>query len=333
MTTTRNPQSAAADTPAAAPEFSFRNYRQLLRASFKSADTEEWLDVWFTRPVGLFLALLCGRVGITPNAITIFGIVVGAASGWFFHFTDLQSNIIGVLMLMTANFCDSADGQLARLTGQKSLLGRMLDGFASDAWFFCVYLAVIVRLWPSWGPWGFLLCAVAGLYCHSTQCALADYYRQIHLYFLQGAAGSELATFRREQQAYEAAKARGWSFERIYRFFYKGYCRKQERLTPAFQAMFARLTGGQAELSYGDNFPASWSADRFLAVSRRLMPMTNILTHNTRATVLFFAVIVNIPWVYPLFEIVVLQPLCWYMRYRHERLCREMSNTLASLQQ
>ena len=34
--------------------------------SFKSADTEEWLDVWFTRPIGLVFALLWNKLGIHP---------------------------------------------------------------------------------------------------------------------------------------------------------------------------------------------------------------------------------------------------------------------------
>ena len=34
------------------------SFKELLRASFKSDDTEEWLDVHFTRPIGLVFALL-----------------------------------------------------------------------------------------------------------------------------------------------------------------------------------------------------------------------------------------------------------------------------------
>ena len=32
------------------------SFKELLRASFKSDDTEEWLDVHFTRPIGLVFA-------------------------------------------------------------------------------------------------------------------------------------------------------------------------------------------------------------------------------------------------------------------------------------
>ncbi len=320
-----------------------KSYRQMLRESFKSSDTEEWLDVWFTRPIGLALALVCGRLGITPNAITIAGILIGMAGGWMFHYTDLWHNVAGVALLMTANFCDSADGQLARLTDQKTLLGRLLDGFASDAWFTCIYLSVVYRLWneplpfglhftlfgstfATWGILGLVLCLVASLRCHATQCALADYYRQIHLWFLKGDSGSELASFAAEQRRYDELKAGhhqagqtvvcGWTFERLYHYFYKGYCHKQERLTPRFQQFFARYRS----LPPSDDRTKA-VAECFLAGSRPLMPLTNILTHNTRAFALFVAALVDVVWLYPLFEIVVLQPLYWWMRHRHERLC------------
>lgn len=318
--------------------FPKKSYRELLLGSFKSDDTEEWLDVWFNRPVGLLIAMACGRVGITPNAITIVGIVLGVAAGWMFHYTDLESNVCGVLLLMAANFCDSADGQLARLTDQRSLLGRLLDGFASDAWFFAVYLALVFRMAASLSAahpqlpvavaylLPFVLCAVAGLYCHSRQCALADYYRQIHLWLLKGREGSELDSYGSERQLYDRLKVGGWSFERLYHFFYMGYCRRQELLTPHCQRFLAAVHDD----AQSARFRQSPLFQPFVAESRRLMPLTNILTHNTRATVLFLAALVNIPCIYPLFEIAILQPLCWWMHWRHERLCLEASEQLTN---
>ena len=57
-------------------------FRELLQLSFKSEDTEEWLDVHFTRPIGLVFALLWNRLGIHPNAITILSIFLGIGAGW-----------------------------------------------------------------------------------------------------------------------------------------------------------------------------------------------------------------------------------------------------------
>ena len=114
-----------------------------------------------------------------------------------FHYTDPLHNLMGVVLLMLANFCDSTDGQLARLTGQKTMIGRCLDGFAGDVWFFAIYLALVFRLWPQPLPgletrWG--VCA-PGRLCRGgpleplPQSSLADYYRQIHLFFLKGSRG------------------------------------------------------------------------------------------------------------------------------------------------
>ena len=155
----------------------------LLRASFKSMDTEEWLDIYFTRPIGLAFALFWHRLGVTPNTITILSIFLGIGAGVMFYFTDTLHNIIGIVLLMLANFCDSTDGQLARLTRQQSMKGRCLDGFAGDVWFFSIYLAIVLRIWYQpipgtsevWGFWGLGLAAVAGLLSHSPQSSLSDY--------------------------------------------------------------------------------------------------------------------------------------------------------------
>ena len=129
-------------------------FQELLRASLKSKDTEEWLDVYFTRPIGLVFALLWNRLGIHPNVITILSIFLGMAAGYMFYFTDLRHNLLGVMFLMLANFCDSTDGQMARLTAKKTLLGRVLDGFSGDVWFFCIYFALCLRMMGHRGALG-----------------------------------------------------------------------------------------------------------------------------------------------------------------------------------
>ena len=285
-------------------------FRELLQLSFKSEDTEEWLDVHFTRPVGLVFALFWNRLGVHPNAITILSIFLGIGAGWMFHFTDLLHNLYGVILLMLANFCDSTDGQMARLTGKKTLVGRVLDGFSGDVWFAAIYIAIIVRLWHqpvpglsfSWGIGAFLLAAVASLCCHAPQCALADYYRQIHLYFLLGKTGSELDSYRQQRAIYEQLPKRAL-FSRVFYYNYANYCKSQERRTPCFQQFFARL----------HQQPPAQVREQFLQGSRPLMKYTNLLTFNTRAITLYVACLLDCPWVYPLMEITVFQAMYVYM--------------------
>lgn len=296
-------------------------FQELLKASFKSEDTEEWLDVHFTRPVGLAFALLWNRFGIHPNVITIVSFFLGAGAGWMFHYTDWQHNLYGVLLLMLANFCDSTDGQMARLTGKKTLVGRVLDGFSGDIWFFCIYMGIVFRLWnqpipgtgTEWGILAFLFCAVAGFLCHSPQSSLADYYRQIHLFFLLGKEGSELDNYRQQRDIYESQPRHAW-FARVFYYNYANYCRSQEKRTPEFQRFFQQWR----------EHPSEEVRQRLLQGSRPLMKYTNLLTFNSRAITLYAACLLDCPWVYPLVEMTLLQLLYIYMHRQHEQLCREL---------
>lgn len=133
-----------------------------LQSTFKSQDTEEWLDIHFTRPLGLLWANFFNHFNIHPNVVTILSIILGAAAGVMFYYPDMPHTIIGILLLVWANLYDSADGQLARMTGKKTRWGRILDGFAGDVWFLPFMLPYVfdcrtlVSLEPKWnGDFGF----------------------------------------------------------------------------------------------------------------------------------------------------------------------------------
>lgn len=46
-----------------------------IEASFKSMDTEEFLDIYFNRPVGYVWALFFKKLGVHPNVVTILSIL------------------------------------------------------------------------------------------------------------------------------------------------------------------------------------------------------------------------------------------------------------------
>lgn len=290
-----------------------------VRATMKSDETEGLFELYFTRTPGYLWALLFRALHIHPIAVTVASIFIGAASAYFFAHSDLQSNIIAVCLLIVANWMDCADGQLARMTGQKTLIGRVLDGFAGDVWFQCIYVALAIRLTPTLGIWGWLLGAYAGYYCHVRQANLSDYYRNQHLYFLLGPAKSELDRSRDLRQQYAALQwnSRDW-FHKLYLFFYIRYTLRQENMTPHCQQMLDSL-----EARYGNEIPSSF-CEAFCQGSRPLMPATRMLTFDLRIAVLYASALLNIPWLYFLFEGTVLQALFLWMRHRHEQLCEEM---------
>ena len=296
--------------------------KKLYQASLKSKDTEEWIDLLFYRPIGFRWALLFRRLGITPNAVTIASIFLGVAAGVMFYFTSLPLNIIGMALLVWANSYDSADGQLARLTGQKSELGRILDGMSGDCWFIAIYLAICLRLMPTWSFWIFILAALAG-YCHSKQAAMADYYRNIHLFFLLGKQGSELDNACQEKEKYNRMSWQDGFIQKLFQYFYKNYTANQERMTPCFQRFFAALKSQNP-----DGVAPVEIREQFRQKSLPLMPLTNILSFNTRIIALFISLLIDMPWLYFVFELTVLNALFIYMVWRHEKLSSQMYNSL-----
>ncbi len=286
-----------------------------LQSSLKSNDTEEWIDLVFYRKLGYRMAMLAQRWGITPNQITITSIFFGIAAGVLFFFNDLVLNVVGMLLLMTANTMDSADGQLARMTRNFSPIGRWLDGACGDLWFISIYTALAIRFTVDGYPlyiWPFL--AVVGFF-HSKQAALADYYRTFHLMFLKNKKESEFIRNDEKRAAYAQLSWRKEFIPTLIEFTYMNYTRGQESLTPNLQRFYRLMRE-----KYGDDIPVSLR-EEFRQKSKPLMKYTNILSFNTRVIVLFISLFAGYPLLYFLFEITVLNGLWIYMRWKHERIC------------
>ncbi len=322
-----------------------------VKATYKSNDTEEWLDCVWTRPIGYRWALLFKRLNVHPNTVTVLSMLIGAGSALFFahgsyHYegtTGLWWNIGAILLLAWANFYDSADGQLARMTGKKTQLGRILDGAASEVWFIPIYLSLVYRFYQhhtiefQWlgiadTPQNtaiatlVLLLAVcySGFGCHSRQCGMADYYRQIHLFFLKGEADSELDNSAQQQKLYDETSWKGNFLWKAFLKSYVNYTRRQEAQTQAFQRLMKRL---REKYGTTEKIPQTFR-DTFRAQSLPLMKYTNILTFNTRAIVLYVTCLADVPCLYFFFEIVIMTALCQYMRHRHEQFCQKLYNRL-----
>lgn len=309
-----------------------QSLRQQYRDTLKSSDTEEWFDLIFYRPIGFMWACLAKKLHVSPNAITIASIFLGLGAGICFYFPNIWINVLGVILLVWANSFDSADGQLARMTQQYSRLGRILDGLSGDVWFAAIYIAICLRenatsdffashMWLIWCIGG-----ITGL-CHGVQAAMADYYRQFHLYFLKGEAGSELDN---ASDLKERLKDLSWSknfFQKLTLIFYTNYTVGQEKRTPWMQRLRKELSS-----RYGQHIPESFR-NAFRTASLPLMKFTNILSFNTRCFALFIAILAfRQPWLYFAFELTILNILMIYMMMRHERLCRKFVNSLKTNQ-
>ena len=316
----------------------FKRLQQEYRQSLKSMDTEERLDLWFYRPLGFAWAKLFAWLHVTPNVVTIASIFLGVGGGLLLYHDDQPYrwlNYLGMFLIIWANTFDSADGQLARLTGKYSQIGRILDGLSGDLWFFAIYFTLVFREfqfgdlvagnyfcygqghnWLLWTlAWG------AGI-CHAKQASSADYYRQFHLYFLKGKEGSELES---TEALTEQFKELSWGknfMKKLTLAFYRNYTKSQEALTPAMQRLRKLL-----KEKYGEELPQALRDD-FRAASLPLMKYTIMLSFNTRIIAMFISVAVRTPWLYFVFEFVVLNTMMVYMIVRHERICKSFISSI-----
>lgn len=302
--------------------FNFRQIKEQYLDSLKSMDTEEKIDLVFYRPLGYMWALLCSKIGVTPNVITIASIFLGVGGGILLYpyGEKVWLNYVGILLIIWANTFDSADGQLARMTKQYSKIGRILDGMSGDMWFVAIYFALCFRINATdtvfaaqpWLIW--VIASFAGLF-HAKQAAMADYYRQFHLYFLKGESGSELDSC----SVIDARLAElSWTknfITKLMLIFYRGYTANQEKYTPYMQLLRSEL-----QFRFNGNIPQCFRDD-FREKSKPLMKYANMLTFNTRIIVMFISVIVQVPYIYFLFELSVLNVMLIYMIRKHEGIC------------
>ncbi len=309
-----------------------------IKSTFKSRDTEEWIDIVYTRPIGYAWALFFKRLNVHPNVVTGISMVLGAAAGVCFYFGPATSrhwfliNCIGVLLLVWANFYDSADGQLARMTGKTTQLGRILDGTAGNIWFFFIYWAVAFRMWNMdipfthihWSWIGLIIGLFDGFVCHVRQSRLADYYRSLHLFFLAGAHG-DIDNYKQQKAIYDQMQWSGGFLNAFCKFFqalYVNYVNEQEKTTPQFQRLLGKLRE-----RYGYDIPESFCL-RFRALSFPILWCTNTLTFNQRALIIYVSCLIDMPWLIFIVELVYLGSVYFYMKGRHEGFCRMLADEL-----
>jgi hypothetical protein len=321
------------------------------KKTLKSSDTEDWLDLHFVRPFCYYWALLFARLDIHPNTVTILSMFIGAGSAIFFGCASfyyngmegLMFNIIAILMLCLADIFDCTDGQLARMTGKKSKLGRILDGLAGFTWFIPIYHAMIYRFYLHHDlefQWlgiedtpanalivtgiAYIIGVIAGFMGTGGQQRLADYYIQVHLFFLKGEKGSELDNSKRQQEIYDQMDESTPAYERYFQKTYIDYTKKQEASTPQFQRLLAKLRSKFGSL---DAIPQEFR-EEFRQYSLPVIKWNGLLTFNFRSFWLFLFCLLDVPVMYFVWEIVGMGLLYLYVKRRHEAFCRKLADKL-----
>lgn len=201
----------------------------------KGPVVEEWADRRFFRPLGWRIATALQPTRVSADAVTLASLVLGVLAGHLFWYRNAGVNAAGVLLFVLSDVLDSADGQLARLRGKSTRMGRILDGLADTGRFVSLYGHLGARLYVAHG-WNGAVLALAALLSHSYQAAAADFIRQAYLYFAVG-SGSELDV----EHSPTPENASLWS--RISAWLYGDYVRRQAWLFPQTTALARALHG------------------------------------------------------------------------------------------
>lgn len=320
-----------------------------ISATLKSSETEDWLDYHVVRPFSYHWAAFFNRFDIHPNTVTIWSMIIGALSCVFFAHgcfyyegtMGLVYNLIAIVLLCIADILDCTDGQLARMSGKKSRLGRILDGVAGFTWFTPIYLALVWRFYHhhdiEFSLLGisdteqnvmiativvFIIGLISGIHGLAGQQRLADYYIQAHLYFLKGEKGSELDNSAQQQEIYDKMDSSTNWVERLFQKSYIGYTQKQEGRTPQFQRLLRLL---KTKFGTAEHIPAT-VREEFHQNSLPLMPWNGLLTFNFRSAWLFLFCLIDIPVGNFLFEIICMGLLTSYVNHRHETFCCKIAD-------
>ena len=250
--------------------------------SHKGAAIEEWVDLRFFRPIGIRIARALEPTDISADQVTLWSILIGLVAGHLFLYRDPWVNAIGFLVFVLSDVLDSADGQLARLRGTSSRLGRTLDGIGDHLRFVNLYVHLAIRLALAGGHWhGPLLAALAAL-SHSLQSMAADFVRNAYLTIGEGAGELDLPEDL-------ATTGRGTLLERFGTRVYAGYVQRQTRLFPRTVDLMRQLR----RVHVAPSFRAAYRERQ-----QPLLPLCSWLGQNIRFALLGLAGVAGHPSAY-----------------------------------
>lgn len=156
-----------------------------VKEMFKPKDVEELIDWYFHRPLAARLVTAVNPTPLTPNQLTVLALVFGSASGFAFYAggTSTAWVLVGAALLFSSIIFDCADGQLARLRGTASMLGRGLDGIADYFPTISAFVGLayfIDQTVPEYGWWTWAMGYAAGA-SMTWHCFLYDGIKNIYL--------------------------------------------------------------------------------------------------------------------------------------------------------
>jgi phosphatidylglycerophosphate synthase len=144
------------------------------------------LNRYLYHPLAARLARLLQPTGISPNAVSVAGMLCAWSAGLAFASLPWpQGPWVGFVLLLGWHVIDGTDGDLARLTGRASATGELVDGLCDYGAQLGLYVVLAAMLDDRIGGWAWALAFAAAL-AHAVQTNHAESYRRSYLWWAYG---------------------------------------------------------------------------------------------------------------------------------------------------
>jgi len=108
---------------------------------------EDGTNQYFIHPLSDVIVKVSLALKLSPNFISLLGLFCGILAAYnYYNLPAPYSVLMGFGCMVMWHILDGADGRLARLTGNCSAFGRVLDGICDHLVFGAVYIVFALRL-------------------------------------------------------------------------------------------------------------------------------------------------------------------------------------------
>ncbi|MBT8401994.1 MAG: CDP-alcohol phosphatidyltransferase family protein [Rhodothermia bacterium] len=264
----------------------------------RTREIEELSNLYLVHPVSKAFVRVFARIGVHPNAVSVFGMIFGAlAAVAYFNYREWEFAVAGFFFMFLWHVMDGADGQLARLTGKTSEIGKVLDGLCDHLSFSLVYVAIATALTIDRGAWVWIPAFAAG-FSHIAQSSAYEFQRQNYDYWVHGKESARVVASHEIREMLRGRTGISAIFARVQLL----YVIIQETVAAYDGKLMARLE----ELKRKEGSQFARVRDLYRSVNMPAVRRWSILSSNYRTLAIFVSVVIGFPLLYFVIEIVAL---------------------------
>ena len=263
----------------------------------RTTEIEEITNLHLIHPLASRLVPIFARLRVTPNAVSIMGMLFGILSAVaYYRYWDFRYATTGFALMVAWHVMDGADGQLARLTQTYSYFGKVLDGISDNVTFLAVYTALAISLSHEYGDWMYALVALSAV-CHAIQSASYEVQRQEYEYWGWGRKAQEPPPRNSPERDRDGPPVIRWLFDFLHRLFFVGLSFPTAGITRKFRETMTRALQADPE-------HAALIRQRYRETLAPQLRSWSILSANYRTLGIFISALFKAPEYYFGFEII-----------------------------